>query len=135
MSISQMRKLRPRGNVTHWKYHMHCLCGGRVVGARAFGTLAMSVSPPCPCLPQREPAAPREQLYQRVQHSRQLHVQQQGRCIPGAWQCGRAARLLEPKVMTKECREWACPLLGGAGGGPSRVRCQWGAPQPVCCQS
>lgn len=69
-----MRKLKvrevesPTGSLTYTEPDTFQLRGAQV----ATFAVPSDLSP----LSDREPAAPREQLYQRVQHTRQLHVQQ-----------------------------------------------------------
>ena len=128
MSISQMRKLRPReatsptGSVTCTARVEEELWGPGSLAPWPCCLTALSLSS------HREPAAPWEQLYQRVQHSRQLHVQQRA-VHPRRLAVRRTARLLRQEW--REGVPWVgLPFAGGGGGGPSRgVRGEF---PPVC---
>ena len=79
--------------------------------------LGHDVSPPCPFPPTESQLLPGNNFTNECNIPGNFMCSN-GRCIPGAWQCDGLPDCFD-KSDERECREWACPLLG-CGRGPSR---------------
>ena len=94
--------------------------------------LGRAISPPCPFPPTDSQLLPGNNFTNECNIPGNFMCSN-GRCIPGAWQCDGLPDCFD-KSDEKECREWACPLLGVRVGACPGVSVG-SSPQPVCCQS